>query len=121
MTVHTALGAARLTGRATSGLTAYVWAWRSFTVPFALFLVWAYILVPAWGPAAWVLLAAGFLLGFASMMDHGSGFSLDAFVQEVALARIVGGVHYRHSTEVGQAMGQRIGEWALHRSLAGAH
>jgi len=47
--------------------------------------------------------------------------SLDAFVQEVALARIVGGVHYRHSTEVGQAMGQRIGEWALHRSLAGAH
>ncbi|MFN8124719.1 MAG: hypothetical protein U0237_20110 [Thermoleophilia bacterium] len=83
MTVHTALGAARLTGRATSGLTAYVWAWRSFTVPFALFLVWAYILVPAWGPAAWVLLAAGFLLGFASMMDHGSGFSLDAFVHHI--------------------------------------
>jgi membrane-associated phospholipid phosphatase len=33
----------------------------------------------------------------------------------VAQARIVGGVHYRSSTEVGLAMGQRIGEWALTR------
>jgi hypothetical protein len=39
----------------------------------------------------------------------------DAFMQEVAQARIVGGVHYRSSTEVGLAMGQRIGEWALTR------
>jgi hypothetical protein len=47
--------------------------------------------------------------------------SLDAFVQEVALARIVGGVHYRHSTEAGLAMGQRIGEWTLERTGAAAH
>jgi len=39
----------------------------------------------------------------------------DAFMQEVAQARVVGGVHYRSSTEVGLAMGQRIGEWALTR------
>lgn len=44
----------------------------------------------------------------------------DAFMQEVALARIVGGVHYRNSTEVGMAMGQRIGEWALSRNAAAA-
>ena len=36
--------------------------------------------------------------------------SVDAFVQEVALARIYDGVHYRNSTEVGSAMGQKIGE-----------
>lgn len=44
----------------------------------------------------------------------------DVFMQEVALARIVGGVHYRYSTEVGMAMGQRIGEWALSRNAAAA-
>lgn len=47
--------------------------------------------------------------------------SPEAFVQEVALARIVGGVHYRHSTEVGVAMGHRIGEWALQRAADVAH
>jgi hypothetical protein len=44
-----------------------------------------------------------------------SWHTADAFMQEVAQARIVGGVHYRSSTEVGLAMGQRIGEWALTR------
>ena len=44
--------------------------------------------------------------------------SVDAFVQEVALGRIVAGVHYRNSTEVGVTMGQRIGEWAVSRSVA---
>ena len=39
-------------------------------------------------------------------------------MNEVALARVYGGVHYRNSTEVGLAMGQRIGEWALTRSAA---
>lgn len=43
-----------------------------------------------------------------------------AFAQEVAQARIYGGVHYRNSTEVGLAMGRRIGEWALLRSGAEA-
>ncbi|WP_439520892.1 vanadium-dependent haloperoxidase [Hydrogenophaga sp.] len=42
----------------------------------------------------------------------------DEFANEVAQARIYGGVHYRNSTEVGVAMGQRIGQWALQRSAA---
>lgn len=43
--------------------------------------------------------------------------SLDAFVQEVSEARICDGVHYRHSTEVGVAMGQRIGQLAVAKVL----
>jgi PAP2 superfamily len=39
--------------------------------------------------------------------------SVSAFTQEVALARILDGVHYRNSTEVGSAMGQKIGELAV--------
>jgi hypothetical protein len=38
--------------------------------------------------------------------------SVGDFEQEVALARIYDGVHYRNSTEVGTAMGRRIGELA---------
>ena len=37
------------------------------------------------------------------------------FVQEVSTARIYDGVHYRNSTEVGNAMGKRIGELAVKR------
>jgi hypothetical protein len=44
--------------------------------------------------------------------------SPDAFMQEVALARIYGGVHYRNSTEVGSAMGIKIGQLAAARFLA---
>ena len=36
--------------------------------------------------------------------------SVDEFTTEVALARIYDGVHYRTSTEVGSAMGKKIGE-----------
>jgi hypothetical protein len=39
--------------------------------------------------------------------------SIDAFVQEVAEARIYDGVHYRHSTEVGSALGRQVGEAAV--------
>ena len=39
------------------------------------------------------------------------------FVQEVASARILDGVHYRNSTEVGIAMGQQIGELAAAKYL----
>ena len=39
--------------------------------------------------------------------------TLDEFVQEVAVARIYDGVHYRNSTEVGTAMGKQIGELAV--------
>jgi PAP2 superfamily len=35
------------------------------------------------------------------------------FVQEVAVARIYDGVHYRNSTEIGAAMGKQIGELAV--------
>jgi PAP2 superfamily len=38
--------------------------------------------------------------------------SVGDFEREVALARIYDGVHYRNSTEVGTAMGRRIGELA---------
>ena len=40
---------------------------------------------------------------------------IDAFVQEVANARIYDGVHYRNSTEVGTAMGRQIGALAVTR------
>ncbi|HEV8586056.1 MAG TPA: vanadium-dependent haloperoxidase [Methylomirabilota bacterium] len=39
--------------------------------------------------------------------------SVNEFVQEVSLARIYDGVHYRNSTEVGTAMGRKIGEVAV--------
>jgi hypothetical protein len=41
--------------------------------------------------------------------------SVDDFVQEVAVARIYDGVHYRNSSEVGTAMGKKIGELAARR------
>jgi hypothetical protein len=36
--------------------------------------------------------------------------AVDDFVQEVADARVYDGVHYRNSTQVGIAMGKKIGE-----------
>ena len=39
--------------------------------------------------------------------------TVDDFVQEVAVARIYDGVHYRNSTEVGTGMGKKIGELAV--------
>jgi len=39
------------------------------------------------------------------------------YVTEVSNARVWGGIHYRTSTEVGEAMGRRIGELALRRAL----
>jgi hypothetical protein len=38
--------------------------------------------------------------------------SVEDFVQEVAVARIYDGVHFRHSTEVGSAMGRQVGKLA---------
>lgn len=43
--------------------------------------------------------------------------TIDAFMQEVAQARIYDGVHYRNSTEVGTAMGKQIGELAVAKYL----
>jgi hypothetical protein len=44
--------------------------------------------------------------------------SVDQFVREVADARVYEGIHYRTSTEVGAAMGRRIGGLAVARYLA---
>lgn len=41
----------------------------------------------------------------------------DDFLREVANARVWDGVHYRFSTDVGTAMGRRIGELAVQRYL----
>jgi len=43
--------------------------------------------------------------------------SIDDFVVEVANARIYDGVHYRNSTEVGTAMGKKIGAWTAANAL----
>jgi hypothetical protein len=42
------------------------------------------------------------------------------FVTEVSNARVWGGIHYRTSTRVGEAMGRRIGELVLQRALTPA-
>jgi VCPO second helical-bundle domain len=42
---------------------------------------------------------------------------VDDFVHEVANARVYDGVHYRNSTEVGMAMGKKIGELAAAKYL----
>jgi hypothetical protein len=41
--------------------------------------------------------------------------SVSDFTQEVSMARILDGVHYRNSTEVGMAMGKKIGELAVQK------
>ncbi len=41
----------------------------------------------------------------------------DDFIQEVALARIYDGVHYRFSADAGSAMGRKIGELAAAKHL----
>lgn len=45
--------------------------------------------------------------------------SIDDFTKEVANGRIYDGVHFRTSTEVGTAMGRKIGELAAAKYLAG--
>ncbi|HEX6851175.1 MAG TPA: vanadium-dependent haloperoxidase [Candidatus Polarisedimenticolaceae bacterium] len=46
--------------------------------------------------------------------------SIEAFVQEVANARIYDGVHYRNSTEVGTAMGRKVGAWVVDAFASGS-
>jgi hypothetical protein len=46
---------------------------------------------------------------------------VDTFVREVGDARVWEGVHYRFSTEVGAAMGQRLGAMAAERLVVPAH
>ena len=42
-------------------------------------------------------------------------------VTEISNARVWGGIHYRHSTRVGEQMGRAIGELAVARHLQPAH
>jgi hypothetical protein len=42
---------------------------------------------------------------------------IEDFVQEVADARIYGGIHFRSSTEIASAMGKKIGELAAEKEL----
>jgi hypothetical protein len=43
--------------------------------------------------------------------------NVDDFVAEVAVARIYDGVHYRNSTEVGTAMGKKVGSLVAANAL----
>jgi hypothetical protein len=43
--------------------------------------------------------------------------NLDAVADEIAMARIYAGFHYRNSTEVGREMGQKIGEYVVANAL----
>jgi hypothetical protein len=47
--------------------------------------------------------------------------SIAEYAEEVSLARIYGGLHYRNSTVVGKAMGRKIGELAVQNYLKPVH
>jgi hypothetical protein len=47
--------------------------------------------------------------------------SIGDYAEEVSLARICGGVHYRNSIVVGKAMGKAIGELAVQNYLKPVH
>jgi hypothetical protein len=47
--------------------------------------------------------------------------SIAEYAEEVSLARIYGGIHYRNSTVVGKAMGKKIGELAVQNFLQRIH
>lgn len=47
--------------------------------------------------------------------------SIADYADEVSLARIYGGLHYRNSTVVGKAMGKKIGELAVQNYLKPVH
>lgn len=47
--------------------------------------------------------------------------SIAEYAEEVSVARIYGGIHYRNSTMVGKAMGKKIGELAVQSYLKPVH
>jgi hypothetical protein len=47
--------------------------------------------------------------------------NIEAYAEEVSIARIYGGLHYRNSTVVGKAMGKKIGELACQNYLKPLH
>lgn len=69
-------------------------------------------------------MGAGVVLATASPTAKGATrrwASVDELMREVAEARILDGVHYRNSTEVGLDMGRRIGALAAARLKPAAH
>ena len=43
--------------------------------------------------------------------------SFDAFAEEAGIARVLGGMHFRNSIEVGQRQGKSVGNWVMGHSL----
>lgn len=41
-----------------------------------------------------------------------------AMVEEIALARIAGGMHFRHATDAGARLGEQVGDWVAARAFA---
>ena len=59
-----------------------------------------------------------FTLTFAQMPGVTRKFtSIQQLEDEVSMARIWGGVHYRTSNEVGHALGKQVGEYVLSTQL----
>jgi hypothetical protein len=46
---------------------------------------------------------------------------LNALADEVSLARIYAGFHYRNSTVVGRAMGRQIGDYVVANAMQPLH
>jgi len=79
------------------------------------------ILAAAVGTVLQAEMTPGTVLATASPTAQGATrrwTGADSLMREVADARIFDGVHYRNSTEVGLAMGKRIGEVAVARLQA---
>ena len=59
-----------------------------------------------------------FTLRYAAMPGVTRSYqSIQQLEDEVAMARIWGGVHYRNSTEVGNAVGKTVGEYVLQNTM----
>ena len=64
---------------------------------------------------------APFALTYAPMAQVSRQYrSIGQIQQEVFMARIWGGVHFRTSNEVGDALGEKIGDYVLHAAFAPA-
>jgi hypothetical protein len=62
---------------------------------------------------------AEFTLSYAAMPGVTRRYStISQLEEEVSMARIWGGVHFRNSNEVGYALGRRVGEYVLKRNAA---
>jgi hypothetical protein len=63
-----------------------------------------------------------FTLTYAAMPGVKRSYtSIQQLEDEVAMARIWGGVHYRNSNEVGHALGSKVGDYIVHNTLQPQH